>query len=89
MTLAAKYDKMQDALADYASENDRLSAYDYCDEGYAIAVGAFLLPSTDRADYIDAAVSTHPESAQYLIACAADYRLAELTANAPAQQVAA
>lgn len=79
--LAAKYDKMQDALADYARENDALTASDCQTEGYLIAAEAVTFPDDERADYIDEEAQTYPESARYLIGCAADYRLAEMVAR--------
>jgi hypothetical protein len=75
-----KYDKMVEALADYASENGRLNAEDYCDAGYELAeCAAGISDALDRGEFIEANLSTFPESACYLIACAASYRLAELT----------
>jgi hypothetical protein len=78
---ARKYDKMADALADYARENDQLSASDCQTEGYLIAAEAVSFPEGERADYIDTEAQNYPESARYLIAVSADYRLAELVAR--------
>jgi hypothetical protein len=75
---AAKYDRMQDAFAAYASENDTLAATDCQTEGYLIAAEAVTFPEDERADYIDEEAQTYPESARYLIAVSASYRLAEL-----------
>lgn len=87
-TTAAKYDKMQDALADYASE-DRIGAEDYCAEGYRLGEEAHDMPAEDRDDWIDAQAYAFPASAQYLVAVAADYRLAELVrAEADARRAA-
>lgn len=95
--LAAKYDKMQDALADYARENDALTANDYAAEGYELAEAAFRNAAPEGpADWIEGEIGAFPESARYLIAVAASYRLAELVArddaypfNASDDQVAA
>ena len=76
---ARKYDKMQGALADYARE-DRIGAEGYCAEGYELAEAAFDMPADDRDDFIDAQSYAFPESARYLVAVSADYRLAELVA---------
>lgn len=78
MTLAAKYDRMQDALADYARE-DRIGADDYCAEGYRLAEEAFGL--FDALADIEGRVYEYPDNAQYLVAVSADYRLAELVAR--------
>lgn len=78
---AAKYDRMQDALADYARENDSQTANDYCTEGYELAEAAFDMPAEARDDFIDAQACAFPASAHYLIAVSADYRLAELVAR--------
>lgn len=78
---AAKYDRMQDALADYARENDSQTANDYCAEGYQLAEEAFDLPAEDRDDWIDTQAYAFPANARYLIAVSADYRLAELVAR--------
>ena len=92
---ARKYDKMADALADYARE-DRIGAEDYAAEGYQLAEEAFDLPAEDRDDFIEAQTYAFPESVRYLVGCAADYRLSELVARddrypfvAPAYEVAA
>lgn len=79
--LRAAADKLDDAFGAFFRENDYLSAYDYREEGYELAEHVLSLPVDDRADEIDNAVSTFPESARYLIACAAAYRLAELEAS--------
>jgi len=76
---ARKYDKMVEALADYASENGNLNAEDYCEEGYRLGEEAHDLPAEDREDWIDDQVYAFPESARYLVAVSASYRLAELT----------
>lgn len=96
MTIAAKYSKLNDACTDYAMTHgdgfagrDWRGADDYCAEGYRLGEEAHDMPAEDRDDWIDLQTFSFPASARYLIACAADYRLAELTANAPAQQVAA
>lgn len=92
---ARKYDKMQDAFAAYASENDSLTANDYAAEGYELGEAAFDMPAEDRDDWIDGQTYAFPGSARYLVAVAADYRLAELVAAdaypfvAPAYEVAA
>lgn len=93
--MATPADKLDNAFRDYAhsqgdgfSKPDWIGAYDYREEGYAIAVEAFGLPADDRADFIEYAVSEHPESAQYLVACAADFRMAEL-ASVTVRRIAA
>lgn len=89
MTPATKYDRMQDALADYAVV-DRIMAEEYCNEGYLIAAEAVTFPEDERADFIENEVKAYPESAQYLVAVSASYRLAELVkAEASAMERAA
>lgn len=88
-TAAAKVD---DAFQAYANEHgdgfadrDYRGAYDYREEGYRLGEEAHDLPAEDRDDFIDAQSYAFPEGAQYLVAVAADYRLAELVkAEAPA-----
>lgn len=88
-TTAAKYDRVTDAFTAYARENDNLSASEYWDEGTALAESAFDHSAPDGRDtFIETALEDFPESARYLIACAADYRLAELAA-APERRAAA
>lgn len=97
LTLRAKWDKLSDALHSYANDQaedfvgpDWHNANEYSAEGYAIGEEAFALPDddNDREDHVEAAIKSFPESARYLIAVAADYRMAEL-AKAPADRKAA
>lgn len=89
-TAAAKVD---DAFQAYANEHgdgfadrDYRGAYDYREEGYRLGEEAHDLPEEDRDDFIDAQSYAYPGSAQWLVACAANYRLAELVkAEAPAE----
>ena len=87
MPMRTAYEKMVEAKADYAHANgdgfgdyDWTGANDYAAEGYALAEAAFDMPAEDRDDWIDGQTYAFPGSARYLIACAADYRLAELVA---------
>lgn len=81
-------DKLDNAFQCYANENgdgfsapDYRGAYDYREEGYRLGEEARSEAAPeDRDAYIDTEVLAWPESARYLIACAADYRLAELEA---------
>lgn len=84
-TIRAKSDKLDDAFQSYANENgdgfsapDFRGAYDYREEGYRLGEEAADMASEDRDDWIEAQTYAFPESARYLIACAADFRLAEL-----------
>lgn len=83
-------DRVDDAYQSYAHDNggdgegpDWHNAYEYREEGYALGEEAFALPDDEsaREDRIEAALKDFPESARYLIAVAADYRLAELVAR--------
>lgn len=99
-------DKVDDAYQSYAHDNggdgegpDWHNAYEYREDGYFIGEQAFALPDDENAReyHIEAALNAYPETAQYLVAVAANYRLAELIdndryafkADAPAQRVAA
>ena len=84
---ARKSAKLDDAFQTYANENgdgfsqpDFRGAYDYREEGYRLGEEAHDLPAEDRDDFIDAQTYAFPGSARYLVAVAADYRLAELVA---------
>ena len=77
-------DRLDDALEGYVYDNgsdSRHQANEYRDDGFSLAEEAFDLPAEDRDDFIDAQSYAFPESAQYLVAVAADYRLAELVAR--------
>lgn len=92
MTPAAKLDEafrtFAHANGDGLSKPDWIGAYDYREDGYAIAEEAYGLPADDQADFIEDAVSEHPESAQMLVALAADFRLSEL-ASVTVRRIAA
>jgi len=88
MTIQAQLDN---ALTEYASENgdgfycrDWSGAYEYQDEGFAMAERAVALAISeeDREDWLEEQREAFPESARYLIAVATDYRLAELAEEA-------
>lgn len=88
-------DKLDNAYQDFAHQNgedygqpDWHGAYEYREDGYAIAEAAFLLPVEEREDHVENAVEGCDEHARYLIACAASFRLAELEA-APVVRAAA
>lgn len=100
--MATAFQKLESARADYAREGgdgfgdyDWTGANDYAAEGYALAEAALDMPAEDRDDWIDGQTYAFPGSARYLVAVAADYRLAELVAAnaypfvAPAYEVAA
>lgn len=85
---ARKFAKLQDAMAEYAIENgdgfycrDWVGANDYCEEGYRLGEQAHDMPAEDRDDWIEAQTYAFPAGDRYLIAVAADYRLAELVAD--------
>lgn len=85
LTTRQAADKLDDAYQAFARDNgdgfsspDWQGAYDHREDGYALAEQAFELHSDDRADFIEAGVECFEESSRYLIARAADYRLAEL-----------
>jgi hypothetical protein len=83
--------KLDNALTEYASENgdgfysrDWVGAYEYQDDGFALAERAVALaiPGEDRDDWIEEQCEAFPQSARYLIAIAADYRFAEMAEEA-------
>jgi hypothetical protein len=88
---ARKYDKMQDAIRSYAEGSgdgfgdlDYRGADEYREAGYCLAEdarGVRGMTAGERAEWIDSAVSTYPESARYLVAVSADFRLSELVAR--------
>lgn len=93
-------ERLDDAFNAYATDNgdgfgsrDFQGAYEYREEGYALALEASLMPESVRDEHIEAEIDGFDENARYLIRCAADYRLAELgehRANAAfAERVAA
>lgn len=88
--------QLDNALTEYASENgdgfycrDWLGAYEYQDEGFAMAERAVALgvAEEDREDWLEEQREAFPKSARYLMAVATDYRLAEMAeeAKAPAR----
>lgn len=88
-TISAKYEKLIDAYQAFARENgDGFSSRDYDgatgyrEEGYRLGEEAADLCEEDRDEWIEGESYAFPESARYLVAVAADYRLAELEANA-------
>lgn len=89
-------EKLDGAFQDYANQNgdgfsapDFRGAFDYREEGYRLGEEAFDMAAEDRADWIDGETYAFPESARYLIGCAADFRLAEIVACDLLQQEAA
>lgn len=83
--------KLDNALTEYASENgdgfycrDWSGAYEYQDEGFAMAERAVALAiaEEDREDWLEEQREAFPQSARYLMAVAADYRLAEMAEEA-------
>jgi hypothetical protein len=77
--------KLDDAHQAYAHDNgdgfrdhDWRGAYDYREEGYRLGEEAFDRPAEDRNDHVEVGSYAFPESARYLIAVAADFRMAEL-----------
>ena len=85
MPMRTAYEKMVEAKAEYAHANgdgfgdyDWTGANDYAAEGYSLAEAAIDMPAEDRDDWIETESYAFPASAQYLVAVAADYRLAEL-----------
>lgn len=86
--LTKAWDKMEDARRSYAEtwaedygSLDWANANEYRDEGYALAEQAFDMPEEDREDWLEGQFYAFPESARYLIAVSADYRLLELVAE--------
>jgi hypothetical protein len=84
---ARKYATLQDAMAEYARENgdgfsgrDWVGANDYCEEGFRLGEQAHDMPAEDRDDWIESQTYAFPAGDRYLIAVAADYRLAEMVA---------
>ena len=81
--------QLDNALTEYASENgdgfycrDWVGAYEYQDEGFAMAEQAFAMPEEDRGDWLEEQREAFPQSARYLMAVASSYRLAELAEEA-------
>ena len=83
--------KLDNALTEYASENgdgfycrDWSGAYEYQDEGFAMAERAVALgiAEEDREDWLEEQREAFPQSARYLMAVATDYRLAEMAEEA-------
>ena len=81
--------QLDNALTEYASENgdgfycrDWVGAYEYQDEGFAMAEQAFAMPEEDREDWLEEQREAFPQSARYLMAVASSYRLAELVEEA-------
>jgi hypothetical protein len=85
--------QLDNALDQYAMENgdgfrcrDWPGAYEYQDEGFAIAERAVALAiaEEDLENWLEEQREAFPKSARYLIAVATDYRLAELAEEAKA-----
>lgn len=83
--------QLDNALTEYASENgdgfycrDWSGAYEYQDEGFAMAERALAIAEEDREWWLEEQREAFPESARYLIAVATDYRLAKLAEEAKA-----
>jgi len=86
MTTQAQLDN---ALTEYASENgdgfycrDWVGAYEYQEEGFAMAERALAIAEDDRESWLEGQRAAFPQSARYLIAVATDYRLADLADEA-------
>jgi len=82
--LRKAWDKMEDAVEGYVFDNgsdSRHQANEYRDEGYVLAEAAFDMPEEDREDWLEGQFYAFPETARYLIAVSADYRLIELVAE--------
>ena len=74
-------DRLDNAFECYAQDHcdgDYLNAREYRDEGLTIGDEAFDMPAEDRDDWIEMQTYRFPESARYLISCAADFRVTEL-----------
>lgn len=89
-------DKLDNAFQCFARDNgdgfydrDFQGAYEYREEGYALAEKAFPLSGDLRDGFVEVSVEAFEERARYLVSCAVAFRLAELEAEAPAQRVAA
>ncbi len=85
---------VENARTEYAHENgdgfyqpDWRGANEYQADGFAIGEKAFLVAEEDREDYIEDQANLFPSGARYLIAWAAELRIAELerAANPPAK----
>jgi hypothetical protein len=83
--------QLDNALDQYAMENgdgfrcrDWPGAYEYQDEGFAMAERAVALaiPEEDLERWIEEQCEAFDKSAHYLIAIAADYRFAEMAEEA-------
>lgn len=83
--------QLDNALDQFAMENgdgfycrDWLGAYEYQDEGFAMAERAVALgvAEEDREDWLEEQREAFPKSARYLMAVASDYRLAEMAEEA-------
>lgn len=75
--------KLDDAYAGFIYDNGSDSwhnAYEYREDGYAIAEKAWLVPEEDgeRENYVEAEIATCDDGSRYLIARAVEFRLAEL-----------
>jgi hypothetical protein len=82
-------EQLDNAMTEYASENgdgfycrDWVGAYEYQDEGFAMAERALAIAEDDREDWLEEQRAAFPQSARYLIAVATDYRLADLADEA-------
>lgn len=81
--------KLDNALDQFAMENgdgfycrDWVGAYEYQDEGFALAERALAIAEEDRENWLEEQREAFPQSARYLIAVATDYRLAEMAEEA-------
>lgn len=82
-------DRLDNALQSFAHDNgdgfhqrDWRGAYDVRDEGYEVAEEAFKLPEDERSFFIEKQVDEAPEGNGWLLLCAAEFRLAELSEEA-------
>jgi len=80
---------LDEALREFAGENgdgfycrDWVGAYEYQDEGFAMAERALAIAEEDREDWLEEQREPFPQSARYLIAVASSYRLAEIAEEA-------
>lgn len=72
------YDCYAKDMGDGFNQPAWMEAYEYREEGYCLGEEAHDMPAEDRDDWIEGETYAFPESARYLIGCAADFRLAEL-----------
>lgn len=85
-------ERLDDAYQSFAHDNaedygspDWHNAYEYREEGYAIAEQAALISDEcEREDFTESEIAGCDRHAHYLIACAVAFRLSELDAMAAA-----